>query len=91
MKGFRAAVERPDRNPLIAEFDGIPLRTKKRSQRITDSMRHLGFGRSELLDRLLCNQCDVCGSQEQIEVHHIRKLADLRQHKCHREKPLVLK
>lgn len=83
MKGFRAVIERPDRNPLIAEFGGIPLRYQKRCQRITDSLYQLGFGRSELLDRLLCNQCDLCGSQEHVEVHHIRKLADLKRYKSH--------
>src|SRR5208337_1618310 len=62
-KGFRAVIERPDRNPLIAEFGGIPLRYQKRCQCITDSLYQLGFGRSELLERLLCNQCDICGSQ----------------------------
>ena len=82
-KGFRAVIERPGRNPLIAEFGGIPLRYQKRCQCITDSLYQLGFGRSELLDRLLCNQCDLCGSQEQIEVHHIRKLADLKRYKSH--------
>ena len=82
-KGFRAVIERPDRNPLIAEFGGIPLRYQKRCQCITDSLYQLGFGRSELVDRLLCNQCDLCGSQEHIEVHHIRKLADLKRYKSH--------
>jgi transposase-like protein len=34
--------------------------------------------RSELIDRLLAEKCELCESQENIAVHHIRKLADIR-------------
>jgi hypothetical protein len=33
--------------------------------------------RSELLKRLLADTCELCEATENIEVHHIRKLADL--------------
>ena len=33
--------------------------------------------RNELLKRLLAEKCEMCGSRENVEVHHIRKLADL--------------
>ncbi len=33
--------------------------------------------RSELLQRVLADTCELCGSKEKVEVHHIRKLADL--------------
>lgn len=36
-------------------------------------------GRTELVQRLLAQQCELCGSQTDCEVHHIRKLADLDQ------------
>ena len=42
--------------------------------------------RTELLTRLLANACELCGSTDYIEVHHIRKLADLKG-KDGREKP----
>jgi hypothetical protein len=32
---------------------------------------------TELVDRLLANKCELCGSTEECEVHHVRKLADL--------------
>jgi hypothetical protein len=32
--------------------------------------------RNELVKRLLADKCEMCGSREQIPVHHIRKLAD---------------
>jgi group II intron reverse transcriptase/maturase len=40
--------------------------------------------RSELITRLMANTCEVCGATGQCEVHHVRKLADLKtrwQHK----------
>ena len=35
-------------------------------------------GRTELIKRLLADTCELCGSTKNIEVHHIRKLADLK-------------
>ncbi len=35
--------------------------------------------RSELLEWLLAQRCELCGATEHIEVHHIRKLADVAQ------------
>jgi len=35
--------------------------------------------RSEVEQRLLAQTCELCQSQEHIEVHHVRKLADLQQ------------
>jgi len=34
--------------------------------------------RTELVKRLLAERCEICGSTEDIEVHHVRKLADLK-------------
>ncbi|MEV0386812.1 hypothetical protein [Nonomuraea sp. NPDC050643] len=33
--------------------------------------------RSELIQRLTAEVCELCGSTEQVEVHHIRALKDL--------------
>lgn len=35
--------------------------------------------RSEVVERLLAQKCELCGSTDKIEVYHIRKLADLEQ------------
>jgi hypothetical protein len=32
---------------------------------------------TELVERLLAEECELCGSQESINVHHIRALKDL--------------
>lgn len=32
---------------------------------------------SEIAQRLLADECELCGSRKQVEVHHIRALKDL--------------
>jgi AI2M/AI1M-like HNH endonuclease len=36
--------------------------------------------RNELIHRLLAGRCELCGSTARLEVHHLRKLADLNRH-----------
>lgn len=44
--------------------------------------------RSDLIQRLQANTCEMCGTQVKCEVHHVRKLADLKQRWAGRgEKP----
>lgn len=86
LKGFRVVVQRKDKPLLTAEFGGIPLVTQARVSKITDFVLHRHVGRSDLLARLLAEKCEMCGSTENIEVHHIRKLADL-QRFGRKEKP----
>jgi len=35
-------------------------------------------GRTNLIDRLQANKCEYCGATEQLEMHHVRKLKDLK-------------
>ena len=43
---------------------------------------------SDLIQRLRADQCELCGSHENCQVHHVRKLAGLKKHwKGHKEKP----
>ncbi len=46
--------------------------------------------RSELLKRVLADKCELCGSKERVEVHHIHKLADLEK-PGRKEKPVWVK
>jgi hypothetical protein len=41
---------------------------------------------AELVERLLADFCELCGSTEDVEVHHIRAMKHLHQHPG-REKP----
>ena len=78
-QGLRVVVERDGKQPLIAEFGGIPLRTQRQVAHIADRRVTLGHTRTELIQRLLAETCELCGSQTDVEVHHVRKLADLKQ------------
>lgn len=71
-------VEREGRAPLIARFGGLPLRRQARAIVLDRPTTQRPPERSELLKRLLAEECELCGSQERIEVHHLRKLADLK-------------
>jgi len=42
------------------------------------------------VQRLLADTCELCGSQEKVEVHHIRALKDLKR-RGRREKPEWMK
>jgi hypothetical protein len=85
---FEVRVEREGKKPLIARFGGIPL---KRQQRATikdhSSILSARTGRTELVKRLLADKCELCGSAKDCEVHHLRKLSDLKV-KGRKAKPL---
>jgi len=65
------------RKPLEAHFGAVSLK-RNRWAAVVESEHVVWSGRSELLDRLLAQKCELCGGPDDIEVHHIRKLADLR-------------
>lgn len=74
---LKVVVERPDKKPLVAIWGGISL-SYKRKAIIEDKPYKVYGGRTELIKRLLADKCELCGSTKDIEVHHIRKLADLK-------------
>jgi len=67
----------PKKKPLMAHFGGISLRRNEWAT-IGDTPTVIWSGRSELLQRLLAQKCELCDGKDDIEVHHIRKLADLK-------------
>lgn len=83
-------IERKDKKPLIARFGGILLRRQKRAMLVDKDPIHFTTERNELVKRLLADKCELCGSTENCEVHHIRKLADLKK-QGQREKPTWVK
>lgn len=67
------------KKPLIVHFGGISLKWNKWvsvNDNLTDP---IWSKRSEVVQRLLAQDCELCGSHDNIEVHHIRQLADLKQ------------
>jgi hypothetical protein len=79
-----------DKKPLVARFGGIPLIRKQEAILVDRLPQFVMANRSELLKRMLADKCELCGSEENVEVHHIRKLADLEK-PGRREKPLWVK
>lgn len=74
-----------DKAPLVARFGGIELRWQKTAI-LNDRPKEVHGGRSEIEQRLLAQRCELCGAEENCEVHHIRKLADLHK-EGRKEKP----
>jgi hypothetical protein len=76
---FEVKVEREGKKPMVARFGGIPLK-RQRWAEIKDQPKTIYFGstRTELVQRLLADTCEICGATSNCEVHHIRKLSDLK-------------
>ncbi len=70
-------VPREGKKPLVARFGGIPLQRQPMAILVDQNPIYERSERNELVKRLLADKCEMCGSRERIEVHHIRKLADL--------------
>lgn len=78
-KVLQVKVAREGKPPLVATWGGISLaRVKDRKWvLLEDNDQTLHARRSEILVRLLNKTCELCGSQANIRVHHIRNLRDL--------------
>jgi group II intron reverse transcriptase/maturase len=78
-KCLQVVIQRPDKSPLVATFGGQALTTQPfhwTEDQLLD--RDHVIHRNELLNRMLADECELCGSRDQVEVHHVRKLADLK-------------
>lgn len=85
-KAIIVTVPREGKTPLITRFGAKPIRFKKQS--VIDDVKHqLLPTRNELTKRLLANQCELCDSTVNVNVHHIRKLKDLKRRYAGRTKP----
>lgn len=63
--------------PYTAKFGHKAIKTNQKTI-IEDKALTLYKGRNELVRRLLANECELCGSTENIRVHHTRKLKDIK-------------
>ena len=76
-KCFQVSVERSGRTPLVARFGGIPLRRNKGAV-LTDRVpAPVTVRRKELITRLQARRCELCKQPGPVDVHQVRKLADL--------------
>jgi group II intron reverse transcriptase/maturase len=87
-KTLQVAVHKGDQEIAI-RWGAIPLRVDKTLQATIDDRQTVVYqSRSDLIRRLLCQECELCGGTERLEVHHVRKLADLETRwRGRREKP----
>ncbi len=75
-------IERTGKKPLVAQFGGFPLKREREMATTNDLALDLAWYRystirSELVQRLLQDRCELCGAEGDVETHHIRKLKDL--------------
>jgi group II intron reverse transcriptase/maturase len=74
---FQAGADRDGRNPLVARFGGIPLRRQKKAVLHDRVPVPVTVRRKELISRLRASRCEWCEQPAVVEVHHVRKLADV--------------
>lgn len=78
-KGLQVTLSRgANKKPLQTQWGGIPLK-RKLDTVLNDTPPRIWNTRTELEERLLANSCELCGSHQKVEVHHIRALKDLTQ------------
>ena len=70
--------EHPGQKPLATYWGGVSL-ARDTTATLVDEHPPIINGRTELVQRLLADTCELCGSRVKVQVHHIRALKDLRQ------------
>lgn len=75
----------PDK-PLGATFSDMPIK-RKRTAILIDQYTGPYNRRNELIQRLLANECELCSSNENIEVHHVRALKNIQKKYKGRKQP----
>jgi group II intron reverse transcriptase/maturase len=84
---YQVVVEREGKKPLVSYFGGISLSYKKQAIIEDRPLQPIAFRPGpDLLTRFAAELCELCGSEQNVEVHHIRKLKDLKL-KGHKERP----
>lgn len=79
---LQVTIRRRGKEPRVVRFGGIRMERQKHPQWGVEWLsfpdgHSLPWEESELIQRLMLGRCEVCGSCEDVQVHHIRKLADL--------------
>jgi group II intron reverse transcriptase/maturase len=76
-KCIKLVIPRVGKEPLVATFGGIPFKRKRDAILADELVQPIFNPRVELLLRLQADRCEICESTDGVQVHHIRKLADL--------------
>jgi group II intron reverse transcriptase/maturase len=79
VKGILVEVQRDGKPSLCAKFGEQPIRYRKMVGTMEDVLCKPKYvSGTQLISRLQAEQCELCGKTERVQVHHIRKLADIR-------------
>ena len=77
---IKVVVPREGKSSLTTSFGDMKLRRNSviNSNHQEDKFKTVYNRQSELLKRILADKCELCDSELQIEVHHIRKISELK-------------
>ena len=77
---LRVIVPRGDgKKPLMAQFGGFAMKRQQNAILKDSEPVFIQNTHTELVKRLLADECELCGSTDSVEVHHVRALRDLNQ------------
>jgi len=81
-KVLRVVTERPGKKALVATFGGVPFVRKPKGSGAVDfvlekAWHNPGGKRSEAVQRLLADRCELCEGPGPLQAHHVHKLADI--------------
>jgi len=81
-KGLRVEVPKPDKSkkPLVATWGGVSLERDMKATLDEQPPKIPISHRSELVRRLLADFCELCGSTEDVEVHHVQAMRKLHEY-----------
>ena len=85
-KVLMVKVDEPGKKPQVTYWGGVSL-ARDNTATLIDKHPPILNGRTELVQRLLADTCELCGSTVKVQVHHVRAMKDLR--KKGRAKPPV--
>jgi group II intron reverse transcriptase/maturase len=75
---LQVSVPRVGKPPLVATWGGLSLKRQATWEHMDDPQPAIfNTQRTELVQRLLADECELCGARDSIQVHHIRALRDL--------------
>jgi group II intron reverse transcriptase/maturase len=77
LKILRATLPRPGKKTLVAQFGGLEVRRRVFVPSCDPDAAVRWNRRSELVQRLQADKCELCGREVNCQVHHIRKLSDI--------------
>lgn len=81
--GIGYITEREGKKPLHATFGTHAMKRQPFSTKTDIDQKQIAYQpRTQLIDRLMANRCEICGSIKHIEVHHIRAMKDVENSKA---------